>query len=286
LESGYQVKTVTTYPNKPNPFGDRVQASSYNFENPGKLIQFLSGGEILFNTYWIRFNYKHWSFLQALKNTAILFHCAQKAGVQKIVQISVTNPSLRDKLPYYRGKAIQEKILAASGVDFAIIRPTLVFGVEDILVNNIAWIIRKFPVVPIFGSGQYQVQPVFVENLARLAVSAGCSEGPQLMDATGPETFTFEAFLKLIARELRRQVLFVHISPSLGILLGKIIGLFVRDVLLTQDELRGLMANKLISKQEPNCETRFSEWLPANAQTLGKKYTSELDRHFYWKEES
>lgn len=282
LERGHEVKTITTHPDKPNPFGGKVKASTYNFEHPGKLTQYLIGCETLFNTYWVRFNYRQWSFDKALENTKVLFNCAKTAGVRKIVQISVTNPSVQDDLPYYKGKALQEKALRESGVDYTIVRPTLVFGKEDILVNNIAWTIRKFPVVPIFGAGKYKVQPIFVGDLATIAIEASKLVGPRIIDAIGPETFTYDEFLKLIASELYRNIAFVHISPSIGIILGKVIGLFVKDVVLTKDELRGLMVNKLTSNQNPNGKTCFSEWLRNNKDFIGTGYTSELNRHFYW----
>lgn len=285
LRQGRKVRTITTHPNKPNPFGEAVKAWPYNFENPDLLTQTLEGCESLFNTYWVRFNYRSWSFDKALENTKILFDCARRARVRKIVQISVTNPSETDDLPYYRGKALQEKALRGSGVDYAIVRPTLVFGVEDILVNNIAWTIRKFPVIPVFGSGEYRLQPVFVGDLAKIAVAASRSVGPQVMDAIGPETYSYGAFLKLVARELDRKVAFLHTPPSLGITLGKLVGLLVKDVVLTRDELRGLMVEKLTSTQEPNGTTRFSDWLRENKESIGGEYTSELNRHFYWRGE-
>lgn len=283
LEKGHEVKTITTHPNKPNPFGRKVITSPYNFEKPEKLTQYLGGCDTLYNTYWVRFNYRQWSFEEALRNTKILFDCAKQAGVRKIVHISVTNPSEQDDLPYYRGKALQEKALKKLGVDCTIVRPTLVFGVEDILVNNIAWTIRKFPVVPVFGSGEYKLQPVYVGDLATIAVDGSKSKGSQTIDAIGPETFTYEEFIRLIARELDRNIAYVHVSPSIGIYLGKMIGLFVRDVILTRDELRGLMGNKLTSNQEPNGGTHFSDWLRSNKHSIGTKYTSELSRHFNWR---
>jgi len=283
LEMGYEVKTITTHPDKPNPFGEKVAASRYNFENPDQLTQYLAGCETLYNTYWVRFNYRQWSFDKALENTKILFNCAKRAGIKKIVHISVTNPIENDNLPYYKGKALQETALRELGIDYAIVRPSLVFGKEDILVNNIAWTIRKFPVVPIFGSGKYRVQPIFVEDLASIAVEASSAAGSQTLDAIGPETFTYDEFLELIARELNRNIYFVHTSPLMGIALGKLIGLFVKDVILTKDELRGLMVNKLISTQDPNGKTLFSDWLRNNRHSLGTEYTSELERHFNWR---
>jgi len=283
LEKGHEVKTITTHTDKPDPFGGKVKASAYQFENPDILTRNLEGCETLFNTYWVRFNYRQWSFDKALQNTRTLFVCAKKAGVGRIVHISVTNPSEKDPLPYYKGKALQENALRELGVAYTILRPTLVFGTEDILVNNIAWTIRKFPFIPIFGSGKYKVQPVFVEDLAAIAVEASASKGSQIIDAIGPETFTYEEFLRLIAGELNRSVAFVHTSPYAGILLGKIISLFVKDVVLTNDELRGLMANKLTSNQDPNGKTLFSDWLRKNRHSIGTEYTSELNRHFNWR---
>ncbi len=282
LERGGQVRTITTHPDKPNPFGDAVKAFPYNFDKPDQLIASLRGASTLYNTYWIRFPYGGATFEQAVQNTAMLFECAKEAGVRRIVHISVTHSTDSD-LPYYRGKALQEQVLIDCGVPYSIIRPTLVFGKEDILVNNIAWLIRKFPVFPIFGSGHYKVQPVFVEDLARVAVASAQEPGNLTLDAIGPETFTFEELVRRIATRIKPDVRLVHISPSLGILLGRLIGLGLGDVILTRDELKGLMDELLTSSQVPNGMTRFSEWLEPNRDELGSRYSSEIQRHFNWR---
>ncbi len=283
LQSGETVQTITTHPDKVNPFGEAVKAFHYNFDHPDQLTETLRGSQILYNTYWVRFNYQSWSFDEALNNTKILFDCAKKAGIQKIVHISVTNCLENDDLPYYRGKAFQEKALIETGIPYVIVRPTLVFGKEDILVNNIAWTIRTFPVIPVFGRGDYRVQPVFVGDLAEIAIAQANQIGSNRIDAIGPETFTYQEFLALIAANLERKVRLVHLSPRLGIFLGNLIGLFVKDVVLTSDELKGLMGNKLTSQQNPNGHTKFTEWLVENRDFVGRAYTSELDRHFRWR---
>jgi nucleoside-diphosphate-sugar epimerase len=286
ISSGKRVKTITTHPDKPNPFGNDVKAYPYNFDNPELLFNILEGCETLFNTYWVRFNYGKSLFEKALRNTKILFDSAKKAEIKKIVHISVTNPSESDALPYYRGKALQEKMLKELGISYSIIRPTLVFGKEDILLNNIAWTIRRFPFVPIFGSGDYKVQPVFVEDLALIAVECAKKNTSETLDAIGPETFTYTEMLRVMASMLNPDIKLIHVWPNVGIFLGKIIGLFVNDVILTKDELKGLMLNKLTSQQTPNGKTKFTEWLKANKGTVGERYTSELDRHFRWRRSS
>ena len=280
LDLGRQVKTITTHPNKPNPFGSAVQAFPYDFGRPDQLIENLRGASTLYNTYWIRFEYGGATFRQAVQNTSALFDCAKKAGIKKIVHISVTHASEKSDLPYYRGKSLLEKALIDSGMPYAIVRPTLVFGKEDILINNIAWMIRRFPMFPIFGSGQYLVQPVYVGDLASIAVASSNDSSSGILDAIGPETFTFKELVQLISSTINPNVKLMHIPPSIGIFFGQIIGLAVRDIILTRDELRGLMDGLLTSNQAPNATTRFSEWLESNKDNVGKAYSSELGRHF------
>ena len=282
LERGRTVRTITTHPDKPNPFGPDVSAFSYSFDNPEVLTKTLSGAETLFNTYWIRFPFDGQTYESALKNTETLFRCARQAGVKRIVHIGVTRASLDSDLPYYRGKAIQESLLSESGVPYTIVRPTLVFGKEDILVNNIAWLIRTSPVFPIFGSGRYRVQPVFVEDLAEIAIRQSTGPAGTTVDAIGPETFTFQELVSLIAGTIGRNPVVVNVPPSLGILSGQILGAFLRDVVLTRNELKGLMDEMLTSGQAPNGTTRFSDWLETNRLTVGSRYSSEVARHFRW----
>ncbi len=282
LERGRTVCTITTHPNKPNPFGPAIKAFSYSFDDVAVLTRTLNGADTLYNTYWIRFPFDAQTYEHALENTRTLFRCAKQAGIRRIVHIGVTRASLDSNLPYYRGKAIQELMLKESGVPFSIVRPTLVFGKEDILVNNIAWLIRKSPVFPIFGSGRYRVQPVFVEDLAEIAVRQSTSVAGTTVDAIGPETLTFQQLVALIAKKIGKNPKFVKVPPSLGIFCGHALSIFLRDVLLTRNELKGLMDEMLTSEQPPNGATRLSDWLEKNKSTVGGSYSSEVARHFRW----
>jgi NADH dehydrogenase len=247
----------TTHPTKPNSFGTAIKA-------------------------WVRFPFDGQTYESALANTGTLFQCAKRAGVKRIVHIGVTQASINSDLPYYSGKALQESILSESGVPFSVVRPTLVFGKEDILVNNIAWLIRTSPIFPIFGSGLYRVQPVFVEDLAEIAVHQSTNSPGTIVDAIGPETFTFQQFVTLIADKIGKRPGIVKVPPSVGIVCGQILGLFLRDVLLTRNELKGLMDELLTSRQLPNATTKFSDWLEQNKSTVGSRYSSEIARHFRW----
>lgn len=280
LDMGQRVKTITGHPDRPNPFGDQVSTRSFNFDKPAELVKSLQGASTLYNTYWVRFGYEQTTFYEAVRNTLALFGAAQEAEVRRVVHISITNPDEDSPLPYFKGKAILEKALEESGLSYAIIRPTVIFGREDILINNIAWFLRKFPIFVVPGSGRYKLQPVYVEDMAEIAVEAGHQDTNSVIDAVGPEVYSYQDLVRLIAETVGSRARIVHVSPALALRLAKILGFVLRDVVLTREEIDGLMAGLLVSDDPPTGETRFSVWLKHNADTLGRHYASEVDRHY------
>ncbi|HEX6479875.1 MAG TPA: NAD(P)H-binding protein [Ktedonobacteraceae bacterium] len=280
LAMGKEVRTFTGHPNNPNPFGDAIKVFPFNFDHPGELVKSLQGASTLYNTYWIRFAHGSMTFDKAVANTKTLLRAAEEAGVRRIVHVSISNPAATSRLPYFRGKAILEQAILSSTLSHAIIRPTVIFGDEDILINNIAWLLRHFPVFPIFGSGQYSLQPIYVEDMADIVVNAGQRHENELIDAVGPDIFTFEELVRLIAQKLHRRVMITHVRPEIAFFLAKRIEPLVGDVLITRDEVSGLMANLLISQKPATGHTRLSNWLDEHIDTVGKHYASELKRHY------
>ena len=280
LSMGKPVKTLTGHPNRPNPFGEQIGVAPLSFDDPVALVDNLQGAEVLYNTYWIRFTRGQVTFEKAIENTRTLIKAAEDAGVRRIVHVSITNASANSPLPYFRGKGLLEEAITSSRLSYAIVRPTVIFGNEDILINNIAWFLRRFPVFPIFGSGSYRVQPIFVEDVAEIAVSAAHQSDNVTIDATGPETFTFEGLIRLIATKVGSSARLIHVRPWLALFLSRLTGYVVRDVVLTRDEIEGLMANLLISEGPPMGQTRLSDWLEQNMGLIGVSYASELSRHY------
>ena len=280
LSMGKKVKTLTGHPNRPNPFGNQVSIAPFHFDNPAELTRALQGATTLYNTYWVRFPYGQVTYDNAVAQTKILINAAKEAGVRRVVHISITNASEESPFPYFKGKGILEKYIIHSNLSYAIIRPTVIFGHEDILINNIAWFLTKFPVFAIPGDGNYQLQPVFVEDVAGIAVNAGQSNDNMIIDAVGPEIFKYEELIRLIADRVQSKAKIIHLRPGLALFLSKFIGYMVNDVVLTQDEVEGLMANLLVSKNPPTGKTRLSDWLNQHADTLGTHYASELNRHY------
>ena len=278
LAKGHKVITLTNSLHRQNPFGEAVQAFPFHFDKPEQLSAILQSVEVLYNTYWVRFNHKMFTHADAVQNTLVLFNAARAAGVERIVHVSITNPSEESPLEYFRGKALLERALKELGIRYAILRPTVLFGKEDILINNVAWALRRFPIFGVFGDGRYRIQPMYVDDLAELAVRLGERRDNVIVDAIGPETFTYRGLVETIGGIIGKERPIVSMPPSLGYFAGWIIGKLVNDVMITREEIEGLMADLLFVESPPTGKTRLTDWARERRDALGLKYTSELIR--------
>jgi NADH dehydrogenase len=279
LEAGHEVVNLTNHPERPDPFGGRTRVRPLAFDEEA-LTADLAGVDTLFNTYWVRFARGTTDHHLAVANSRVLFAAAAKAGVRRIVHVSIANLEDRPSDPYYAGKGEVERALRASGPSWAILRPAVLFGDEPILINSIAWLLRHLPVFLIPGDGQYGMQPAHVEDLADLAIAAAGGEDNTVQDVAGPETFTFEELLRLIRRETGSRVLLLHAPSGVALLAARSLSPILGDVLITSEEMEGLLAGVLVSHQPPLGRRHFSEWLHESAPWLGRRYLSEVGRHF------
>ena len=278
LEQGRTVITLTNSLHRANPFGGSVRALPLSFAEPARLVEALSGVDVLYNTYWVRFNHRTFTQAQAVANTFVLFDAARRAGVRRVVHVSITNPAEDSSLEYFSGKARLERALRESGLSYAILRPAVLFGREDILINNIAWALRRFPFFAVFGDGSYRLQPILVDDLAELAVAEGMRYENVTINAIGPETFTYRELVQAVGNAIGRPRPLVNVPPGVGYLFSKVLGWFMRDRFITRDEIRGLMSDLLYVNTPPTGKTPLTEWMKQNAATLGRRYASELDR--------
>lgn len=280
LARGEEVITLTGHPNRPDPFDGKVKAFPLDFDEAG-MTESLRGADVLVNTYWVRFDKGENTQPRAVENTQKLVNAAVKAGVKRIVHISIANPSANSHLPYYWGKAANEKAVTESGLSYAILRPTvLVGGGQDVLINNIAFLLRRFPFFFIPGDGSYGIQPVHVEDLAELAVEAVYSKENYVIDAVGPDSYTFKELVQMVGESIGVKRLTISVPPRVALFAAQFLSLFLKDVLLTPEEVDGLSSNLLVSKEPARGKTVFKEWLKENQNIIGAKYASELERHY------
>ncbi len=281
IASGREVRTLTHHPDREHPLRGRVETAPYRFDDPPALARSLEGVSTLYNTYWVRFERDRTTFATAVAQSRVLFEAARRAGVARIVHVSIANPSLDSPLGYYRGKALVEQALAAIEVPYAIVRPTFFFGGgRDILVNNIAWILRRMPLFAVPGDGRYLVQPIHVEDFARVCLRA--AQGPRdvIMDAAGPDTMSFDQLVRAVRDAIGRRTPILHLPSAAMAALARVLGLLIDDVVLTADEIHGLTAGLLVSQQPALGRVSFLDWVNEHGPTLGRRYLNELDRHF------
>lgn len=279
LARGRRLRTLTNHPDPQQRSAPHIEARPLDFTHPDLLVQALRGTDTLYNTYWVRSTHGAASFAQAVRNTKLLVEAAQTAGVRRLVHVSIANPADSD-LPYYRGKAELEEVVRRSGLSYALVRPTLLFGHGDVLINNIGWFLRHLPIFGIPGDGQYRLQPVFVEDYADRIAEAGSLDQDVIIDVAGPEIFTFDALVRTLRDAMSLRTPLVHVPPTVAIAATRVVSLAIRDIVLTGAEVRGLMAELLVSRQPSTCSTRLSDWVQQAGDTLGRRYASELDRHY------
>ena len=281
LSMGEKVRTLTNHPSLDIELEKQIETFPLNFDNSHQLFNSLKGATTLYNTYWIRFEHGNITFDKAIENSKILINAAVNAGIKRIVHISITNPNENSPFPYFRGKAIVEKHIINSGLNYLIIRPTVIFGGDlSTLINNIAWIIRRFPVFAIPGSGEYKLQPIYIEDLVDLALNTDFKSKKLIIDAVGPEIFAYKDLVRTIASKIGRDVRYFHTKPEIALFFGNIISYFVKDVLVTKDEIYGLMSNLLTSNNPPTGKYPLTRWLCENTKTIGRSYISEVKRHY------
>jgi uncharacterized protein YbjT (DUF2867 family) len=234
----------------------------------------------LYNTYWIRFPRGAVTWETVLENTRVLLRAARAAGVRRLVQFSVSNASEQSPFPYFRYKALVEREVRASGLSHAIVRPTLIFGRDDILVNNVAWALRRFPFFLVPSAGDYRVQPVAAEDVAALATAAARRTDDSLVDVAGPDVYTFAGLVGAIRASIGSRSRPVRCPPPVVLALAGLAARLQGDVLLTRDELGALAADLLVSPAAPAGRVRFADWLAENGSALGSGFVSERKRNW------
>ena len=278
LAAGHEVRTLTNNPTPPSDLSGKVAASPLDFDDADGLVRFMRGADTLYNTYWIHSNYGADAFAGAVRRSQRLFVAARAAGIRRLVHISIANPTASGH-PYYASKAALEEALQSTGLSYGIVRPTLVYGEGDVLINNIAWVLRHFPIFAIPGDGAYRLQPVHVDDVAAIAVAAGLTRDNLTVDAAGPDILRFDELVRMLRQAVKSRAVLLKTAPALALAGARAAGFIAGDAILTREQLDDLRAELLISHEPARGVIRFTEWLPRQQAFLGLRYASAKTRH-------
>ena len=276
---GRRVRTITGHPQRAGS-DSALEVRPLDFDDLPGMVASLSGATTLYNTYWVRFAHGRSDHQRAVENSRAMFYAARRAGVQRIVHVSITNPSIDSPYPYFRGKALVERALAETGISYAILRPAILFGGDGVLINNIAWLLRHLPVFAVGGRGDYRIRGIHIDDLAEIAANAGASCDDVIVDAVGPDRPTFTELVRAIRTAVGSRSLIVGVPGALVPVAARTLGAVLRDVLLTKDEYQAMAANLADTSGPSTGHTSLLAWIEQNAASLGVSYANELDRHF------
>ena len=279
IASGRTVRTVTGHPERSGDNPD-IEARPLNFDDQLGLVDSLRGATTLYNTYWVRFAHRRIDHELAVANSRTLFLAAKRAGVQRIVHVSITNPSLESPFPYFRGKALVERALAECEVSYAVLRPAILFGGNGVLINNIAWLLRHLPVFAVGGDGNYRIRGIHVDDLAQLCLKVSDEPYDSVTDAVGPERPTFNELVASIGVAVGARTRIVHMPGRVLPVLSSVLGLALHDVLLTRDEYQAMATGLADTDGQSTGSTELSKWISERGGDLGVHYANELSRHF------
>jgi len=279
LAGDRRVRTLTGHPQRAEA-GAAIEVRPLCFSDMPALARDLEGVTTLYNTYWVRFAHGDTTHAQAIENSRTLFHAARQAGVQRIVHVSITNPTIESPYPYFRGKALVERALAETGVPYAILRPAILFGDDGVLINNIAWLLRRLPVFGVGGRGDYRIRPIHVDDLASLCLDVAARPDDMIIDAVGPDRLTFIELVHAIRAAVGSRARVVQLPGWLLPPISAILNRALHDVLLTSDEYHAMAAGLADTEGPSTAPTAITDWVAEHGPTLGKHYANELERHF------
>jgi uncharacterized protein YbjT (DUF2867 family) len=279
LAGGRTVRTLTAHPERA-PAGSPIAAVPLDFDDPFGLARDLTGVTTLYNTYWVRFAHGGIDHPAAVENSRALFQAAARAGVTRIVHVSITHPSIGSPSPYFRGKALVERALAETGIPAAVLRPAILFGGDGVLLNNMAWLLRNLPVFAVAGDGRYRVRGIHIDDLATLAVGYGATTEEAVVDAVGPDRPTFAQLVEALRRAVGSRSTVLRVPRRLVPPVSWALGRALHDVLLTPDELHSMMDGLADTDGPATGERSVLEWIADHGDRLGRSYANELVRHF------
>ncbi len=277
LAARHHVRTLTR---DPGSVVGPVAPYPYDFDHPETHAEAFSGVDTFYNTYWVRFARGASTHDVAVANSKALIATAARAGVRRIVHVSIMNPDADSPYSYHRGKALVEEAVRGSGMRYAIVRPSVLFGGAEVLLNNVAWLLRHLHAFAVPGDGRYPVRPTHVADLADLMVSLGDADEDVVRSAGGPETFEFGALVRLIRDAIGARAAVIEAPRGLVLPLTRLVGMVTRDMTVHPDELDSLMAG-LASCDGPAAGNRsYTQFLAEAAAEYGLVYVNEVRRNF------
>ncbi len=181
------------------------------------------------------------------EGTASVVRAARQAGVRRLVHMSAAGTRPDAASSYHRTKWLGEEAVRASGLEWVVLRPSLIFGRGDGFTTTMMDLVRRAPVVPVIGSGKNLMQPVAVGDVCA-AFAASVEEERhtgQTYELGGPDRLTYEEIVRMVVRAMGLRRRFVHIPAGLMMPVAAVLSRLSPRFPLTPDQIRMLQEDNI-----------------------------------------
>lgn len=256
---GYRVRVAVRRPDRAlflKPLGDvgQITPVTANIRDDASVADALAGADVAINLVGVLYEAGAQRF-QAVHDEGAgrIARAAAAAGVERLVHLSAIGAAPEAEAEYARSKAAGEAAMRDAFPGAAIVRPSIVFGVEDDFLNRFAWIARLAPALPLIGGGATRFQPVYVgdvaDGIARILDDAGTAG--TTYEFGGPEILSFRELMQYLLAQIGRRRLLLPVPGALAMLPARIMELSPLPPLLTRDQIRMLAVDNVAGPDAP-----------------------------------
>ena len=204
---------------------------------------------------------------------------ARQAGAERLIHISGLGSDPMSDSPYVRARGIGEELVKGAFEGVTILRPSVIFGPEDSFFNALAGLARRTPVLPLFGMGRTNLQPVFVGNVAEACVRvlADPSTQGKVYELGGPRIYTYKALLQLVLKQVGRGRILVPVPYFVWDALAALLSGLANPP-LTRDQVKLMKSDNVVGETTLTLEdlgidpTPVEEVLPTYIYHSGKNH--------------
>lgn len=203
--------------------------------------------------------------------TEHLLEAAKRAGVRRFVFASTISATRERMGPYGKTKKIAEERVAASGIPYCIVRPSLVYGGREGLVANLTAYLRGLPVIPVMGNGEIELDPIHVDDVCAAMIAALADDRllGRTYDLLGPERVTFNQFLDRLSAGLGVKRQRLHIPGPVALGLARVLAAITKKPPITEDNVLGMISPARVDREAARRDFHLA-WTPLDQGLLGR----------------
>jgi NADH dehydrogenase len=248
-DSGHEVAALYNSRSPSQPFPDAISWLKANIHSVNELTAAFENVQVVYHLVGIIAETRQLTFEKTVVGgTANIIEAARRNSVGKIIYLSALGTSPDAPTKYFQAKWNAEEAVRKSGMEYVILRPSVIFGPEDKFINTLARLIKFSPIVPIIGNGRQMLQPIFVRDLTSIMISAleNSRAAYKTIEFGGPEKLEFRRLVEIIKNVLNKERVNFYIPNWLAVLMAGILENIMKPSPLTRDQLKMLEIGNVV----------------------------------------